>query len=324
MREATRVAPVAKDAKRFVEERPRLFRRATDAFNTSEAQAAAAMLQRLLQQHNLEMADLEAKGAAAPVVGEKDHDLGKAAFKWKLDLANAIADQYYCYALVDDRLKTVRFVGRPDNVESLKMLYQWLIDQIRRIASDERRVYITNNPGDHIDPLRWQVQFGVGIVPRLRGRLVELKNRQDSATTALVVHHELEISDYLEEKFGYRADGRDTASTRQWREKHARDEELKRTDPEAYYAQYPWARPVTKTAKEQEAEARAQRKANEKWERKWQAQQERSRNRYKSPEQLRREEQGYTARQSGREAAEKVNLQPFIEGRVDNKRKVGG
>jgi len=102
-----------------------------------EAHAAAHKLQELLTEHNLNVADLESRGQAKPAVREDKHDLGKAAFKWKLDLAEVMADHYYCFPLVDRYTKTVAFVGRPDNIKSLQMLYGWVIDQIKRIGSEE-------------------------------------------------------------------------------------------------------------------------------------------------------------------------------------------
>jgi hypothetical protein len=66
-----------------------------------EALAAAEMLQKLLTDHNLSMADLEKKGSKAAPVTESGHDLGKAAFKWKLDLAEVIAEHYFCHGIID-------------------------------------------------------------------------------------------------------------------------------------------------------------------------------------------------------------------------------
>src|SRR5437762_2888653 len=82
-----------------------------------EAQLAAERLRELLTKHNLDMADLEEKGGRVPPsIHEAGHDLGKAAFKWKLDLAEGISEFYYCVGLVNRYSKTVTFVGRPDNV----------------------------------------------------------------------------------------------------------------------------------------------------------------------------------------------------------------
>lgn len=291
-----------------------------------EAQAAAAHLQRLLTEYNLSVADLEARGNAKPGVRKDSHDLGKAAFKWKLTLADEIAEFYYCHPMVNYYTKTVAFVGRPDNVESLKMLYVWVIEQIKRIARDERRAHF-DKTGEHIDPLRWQVAFGEGAVERLIDRLHVMRKEMearaqedaDGETTALVVvsdERKREISDFLEEQGLRRIDGRETKREREWREKreaeNARLAKLKETDLEAYYEECPWERPETP----EEIEERNKRNAE------YQKKEERNRRRRENyvPRGYGRErrvdwdkeDQTSTARESGRKSASKINLQPFI------------
>jgi hypothetical protein len=301
-----------------------------------EAQAAAAMLQKLLTKHNLSIADLERKGKAAPGVREQGHDLGKAAFKWKLDLADGIAEFYYCVPLVDRNRKTVAFIGRPDNVESLTMLYGWVIDQIKAIATTERRVYFDNTK-EHIDPLRWQISFGEGAVERLIVRLREMKARQsedmsrneDGDVTALALHHASEASDYLEEKFGYRVDGRKTKREQEREDRYQREAEAKDEmrircqeagDMEPFYEAYPYDRPKT------ELEIAKQKAAGDKWIKEYRAREARNARRRTGSWRegpaidYRKEEQAGSARKAGREAAGKVNLQPFIGGATDKKK----
>lgn len=293
-----------------------------------EAQAAALILQDLLVKHNLDIADLETRGKAKSAVQEEGHDLGKAAFTWKLNLAEGIAKHYYCYSLVDRRGKTVRFVGRPDNVDSLKILYQWLIDQIRRVSTEERKKWMEET-GDHVDPLRWQVNFGIGAADRLVSRLEERarENREDSRCRALVVHHETEISDYLEKRFGYRVDGKETAQQRKYREERERREkdmqDLKERDLEEYYRQRPWERPLT------EEEQAARDKENEEWEKKYNRK-ARARERYRekngyrvrimTEDERRKNQQAGEANRSGRKAGDRINLEPFVEGKTPIRR----
>lgn len=311
----------------------------TSSPNEGEATAAAGHLQRLLVQYNLDIADLEKKGAAAPGVREAGHDLGKAAFKWKLDLAEEIAEHYYCHPLVNRVTKTVAFIGRPDNVESLQMLYAWLIDQIKRIATTERRAHF-DATGEHIDPLRWQVSFGVGCVDRLGERLRELKARQEedaaeteleSRMTALVLSHKNEISDYLESKGLRRVDGQKTKAEKErearWAAEDARLTALKETNLEAYYAERPWERPETP---EQIAEREKRDAAYWKKEAAREARNRKKRENYvptggyrEKRIDWRKEEQADSAREAGRKGADKVNLQPFLtEGKAANQRRI--
>jgi len=288
-----------------------------------EAQAAAEHLQRLLTKHNLDIADLEQRGAAKrPEVKEGGHDLGKAAFKWKLELADTIAEHFFCVSLTNHTTKTVQFAGRPDNVESLQMLYSWVIEQIKGISASERRIY-TEKTGEHVDPLRWQVNFGLGVVQRLGGRLSEIRRKREAEAeaaaggnlvTALVVSHAREVSDYLEEKYGYRKDGQLTKKERAAKERWEAHDRMVDAFKEAgemdkYYAHRPWERP--KTAEQLAAEEKARVKADRDWDRK--AARRRGRPyREQSHEQLRKSEQAYEARESGRNNAGKINLEPFL------------
>lgn len=305
--------------------------------NEHEATLAAETLQRLLTEHNLSMADLEGRGAAhAAKVMEHEHDLGKAAFKWKLDLATTIAEHYFCVGFTTTD-KKVRFVGRPDNVESLTMLYEWLIRQIANVSRAERETHRILT-GEHVDPLRWQVNFGLGVVQRLGTRLYEIRewrerggaSQAEANTTALVVRLADEANDYMEEKYGRRLDGKMTKKDREWHEKWRKDVEARKAfkatceaagDMEPYYAAYPWDRPQTLTPAQEAKREREQRREQEKWERKWAREQarERERERNKTPEQRRADEQATKARRSGRDNADKINLQPFLTGEKPKK-----
>lgn len=294
-----------------------------------EAQAATAMLAKLLTDHNLSIADLESKGhKPAPGIKADAHDLGKAAFTWKLNLAEAIADHFYCHSMVNRTSKTVQFVGRPDNVDSLRALYAWVIDQIKRIASDERRTY-QETTGEHIDPLRWQVNFGVGAVERLTDRLEELRKAQSVSTTALVIHHQTEISDYLEDKLGYRVDGQQTKAQRERAERYAKTEAVRKAskaDAEAagnlelHYVNYPWDRPYQPepmTKAQTKAQERRDERANDAWDRKQARRNQAEDRRWDNPAYAKQQDQAATSRRIGRKAADKVNLQPFIAGGTD-------
>lgn len=328
-------AVIEDDHQRMLSKLGKLLEVRKHAATEAEAATAASLLSRFLDEHNLSIADIEKKGQAAPGVVEGGHDLGKAAFKWKLDLAEGIAQFYYAAPIVDRKAKTVVFVGRPDNVEALTMLYKWVIDQIKGIATTERRVHF-DTTGEHIDPLRWQLGFGEGAVQRLIVRLREMKARQAEDATrnemgdivGLQVHHATEASDYLEAKYGYRADGkrtrREQESAERWQKRMEHKDSLKilceaNGDMEPYYAEFPWDRPDTP----EEAAARAKRdEAYLKKEARNAARRIGSGGRSGPAIDERKEEQAYTARASGRAAAERVNLQPFI-GTTTERKKVG-
>lgn len=292
-----------------------------------EAQAAAEMLQKLLMEHNLGIADLERRGQDAPGVREETHDLGKAAFKWKLTLAEVVAGHYFCHPLVDFKAKTVAFVGRPENVESLQMLYIWLMNQVKHISADERTSHLERT-GERIDPLRWQINFGEGAVCRLDQRLQDLRARQSTDAMALVIHHKSEISDYLEAEHGYRVDGQMTARERGWQERYdqkkARKADLKANgDLATLYKEFPEENPVRKAIQagdwekwqaDQEKRSRAREKRQDYYERTHGYTGRRGRT--YTAEEYERDCQAGRARDAGDTAAGRINLQPFITGQA--------
>lgn len=319
--------------------------RLTKSPNEHEAEAAAEMLQKLLTQHNLSVADLEGRGQKSPGVRKEAHDLGKAAFKWKLSLAEAVAAHYFCHALVDYRLKTVAFIGRPDNVESLQLLYGWMMEQVKEMARVRRKAH-QEETGEHIDPLRYQVAFGEGAVDHLRVRLQDLRKRREGEAkrnseakrhVALVLHHKSEISDWLEGEGLSRIDGRRTQSEQEWydylelqraeRKKEAAEKEAMRATAEktgvweGFWKAYPEEHPDrvaerdAEREEEQKREIRNAKRRKQWWERA-------DRDGPKVDE--RKEDQSYTANAHGRVAATKVNLEPFLkDGKPKSKGRLG-
>lgn len=293
--------------------------------NEHEANLAAERLQALLIEHNLSIADLERSGRKTAQVGEfNGPDLGKAAFKWKFELASEIAEHYFCLDLstYDTKQKQLRFVGRPENVEALTLLYTWLVDQIKSLATVERRNhYIRTN--EHIDPLRWQLAFGQGCSRRIGERLREIRRQRETGdpnSTALVVfkHHATEISDWLEQQYGYRKDGKPTKRGLEWdadyKKRMAAKADFKAVceaagEMDKYYDAYPYEHPDQIARRKAEAEKywAEERKKEERNARRraW---------RPENPEKARQDEERYRAKQAGREAGDKVNLQPFLEG----------
>jgi hypothetical protein len=132
----------------------------------------------------------------------------------------------------------------------------------------------------------------------------------------LVIHHESEISDYLEKQYGYRVDGKRTEQQKKWdKEREEREkarEELKARDIDAYYEKYPWERPDTDEEKEKwekiyAKKADRRRKYHEKhgW-----------KNLYRtvSEKEAKKLEQKRLSKQAGYKAGNKINLEPFVEG----------
>lgn len=166
-----------------------------------------------------------------------------------------------------------------------------------------------------MDPLRWQVNFGIGAAQRVRDRLVAQQQAEaDAAGTALVLHHRSEVNDFIEDKYGRRYDGQ---QTRAQQESIARYEQMlaerdasKSADKinlslEEFYAKYPDEDP--KVQAEREAEWAKERKRLER-------NAARRTGRRGRQVDWHKEEQAGDARSAGRKAGDRVNLTPFVEG----------
>lgn len=281
----------------------------TKSPNENEAAVAASMLQKFLTDYNMEIADLEDKGQAKSKVGKNDFDLGKAVYiwTWKIQLAEGLARHFYCVALNQYGTNNLSFVGRPENVEALKMLFNWLIDQIKRLATAERKA---RPSAANIHPMRWQMSFGEGVVPRLMERLQELREEQAASyegTQELVLHHDAELSDWLEANGKRRIDGQKTKSQieneARWEAYNKEKADLLESDPVAYYKKFPNETPEAKAAAEKRFQTRLKRSAaarNSAW------------NRGTSWKTSMMESDKDTAYTAGRNSADKVNLQPFL------------
>jgi hypothetical protein len=165
---------------------------------------------------------------------------------------------------------------------------------------------VEGNP--HIDPLRWQVNFGEGAAYRLGERLRELKKKQGAETTALVLHHLSEISDWMEEQgFWHRPDGQETKADKKRREERERREQIHemkmKTDP-AYRKHFEDLLEQRRKEDAEEAAKEAKR-----------ARRRRGRGRYREESDSAREKrhQQEAAHEAGNRAADRVNLEPFIE-----------
>jgi hypothetical protein len=117
--------------------------------NEHEAEAAANQVQALLAEHNLEMASIEASGAAnagdSGAERVKEQSNGKAMYKWQRDLMAAVASLNYCYHSVGHTGKYNKagiwmrspfhfIVGRQVNVLSARLMFDYLTETIEKLV----------------------------------------------------------------------------------------------------------------------------------------------------------------------------------------------
>lgn len=142
----------------------------------TEAEAASAMekAQKLMNEHNLSMAHLEAKGGTSED-GKRMRDGfdNKAMYQWQRDLMQMVGHVNYCYVRAKrGRLRSDKFVwvgyeiiGREANVVATREMFGYLLSSISRIFMEHVNGDRTQNMSKYAN------SFKEGCADRLRERL---------------------------------------------------------------------------------------------------------------------------------------------------------
>ena len=139
----------------------------------NEAMLAADKAQKLLQEHNLSIADIKDDSQAEPMDSEDvevDRDL------WKGYIRNATAKLYFCKTYTtmkfDSRYKKVKvitFVGRKSNRMVATEMCKYFINTVNRLADEEFREV----PGSRASINKMAHAFKQGAASKLSSRLRE-------------------------------------------------------------------------------------------------------------------------------------------------------
>jgi hypothetical protein len=123
----------------IVERIRKLLRLAEDA-GATEAEAAAALerANALLIRHNLSMDAIAVSNGEKPAVGERHISAGWAG-SWRGSLLGILARHNLCSPFIsrEGKSETVIVVGRPANVDATHAMYEWIADQLERLAAEE-------------------------------------------------------------------------------------------------------------------------------------------------------------------------------------------
>jgi uncharacterized DUF497 family protein len=92
--------------------------------NQAEAESAAAKAQALLQQHNLELAQVEQSSKQQSSMIQKQVDIHSRQ-RWRRLLIHTIARANFCRALFKPGQASVILVGEPHNLEVAEYLYTY-------------------------------------------------------------------------------------------------------------------------------------------------------------------------------------------------------
>jgi hypothetical protein len=129
-------------------------RRLSTSNNVHEAAAAAAAADKLIQEHGLEEAQLQADGESGERPSEDEQPFGDwhgRTPQWQLRLAIGLLRHYDCASYRNNTWSsgrtTLHVIGRPSDVASARYMYLWLSLEVERLAQGERgngRSYINS------------------------------------------------------------------------------------------------------------------------------------------------------------------------------------
>lgn len=135
--------------------------------NPNEAASAAAMAQKIIDRHKLDVASLEGD-SGAPTEKVEDTSLDTSTSTWKLRLAGEIARANGC-RLYYRPGQSIQLIGRASDAQTVRYLYQWLTKEIDRLTRQATRpISFMSEP---VSGKTWANNFRLGCVETLGRRL---------------------------------------------------------------------------------------------------------------------------------------------------------
>lgn len=189
----------------IIEKIQKIFALAANAGTQGEADAASAMAQRLMDQHRLAMADIEAIKPTDNLMGKMamtgDHG-DWAIMDWKITMAGVIANVNGCLSVKMAR-REVAFFGRKDQIEIVNYLTIVICRMIERMG----RVSWKNS--NSMMPERTYVQhFGIGASISIKQRMLAEREQANSGINALVVVDAAKAREYTNTQLAIKTGGK--------------------------------------------------------------------------------------------------------------------
>jgi hypothetical protein len=182
----------------------------THSSNVNEAATAAEMMQKLLFEHNVDIAEVERFEDKEEYIAVDQFivEKGKKQRKmWQIDLAMTLASNNLCDLVYDD--KSITWVGKPSNIEAARFMFETVVIDLTRICESTWTAleYVSKLRGEKVvydHGKTWKNSFYEGAVNTISQRLTDTKKMLiagDENVRALVVIVDQELKDALDELF---------------------------------------------------------------------------------------------------------------------------
>jgi Protein of unknown function (DUF2786) len=189
--------------------------------NEEEAQAFALAFQRILQQHKLDMSDIEWEEhkKEEPIVRvyvshrEAGVRTGKVKVSWMLDLASQIGVAYSVKVLLIDKTRDFFYVGEQTSAEAAKSVYAYMVKVAENLADKEyvKFFYKCKEEGNVTAARGFRQGFLFGFTKRLRQRFNEQITQLSQGHTGCAI---IRLSDAIKRAEKYIDDLPDTRDVR--------------------------------------------------------------------------------------------------------------
>jgi hypothetical protein len=152
--------------------------------NEHEAALAAAHAQRLLAEHNLAMADIEAshKPHSADTIETR---VSKTLPKWLRHLSAGVCSAFDCQAIHHPALGTLTFIGVGADVQVAAYTFAYLDKTVRRLCATYMKIHSGMELANRHRELQ-RHSYYLGAVATITGRLREQKKETPTTPGALV------------------------------------------------------------------------------------------------------------------------------------------
>lgn len=147
--------------------------------NEHEAALALSKATELLAAHGISMLDVH-ESERSPVE-QVDREL--TSITWHRHLLAIVARFNYCEIVrtlkYGRRVSTAHVIGRPEAIQTTLLLVDWIMPQIQRMAVTTEREHNQSRLYP-VSARVWRNEYSLGVVKRLRERLLELRKAQEA------------------------------------------------------------------------------------------------------------------------------------------------
>jgi len=152
--------------------------------NEHEAALAAAHAQRLLSEHNLAMADIEAK--QRPQSADKiETSVAKTLPKWVRNLSAGVCSAFDCQAIHHPTLGKMTFIGVGADVQIAAYTFDYLDRAVRKLCSSYMKQHVTNSVPNRSKELM-RHSYYLGAVSTINTQLMQQRLQTPITPGALV------------------------------------------------------------------------------------------------------------------------------------------